>query len=447
MQGWVRVEGGVEQTIQRLLGALLAQGVVHGLLVPLRTPDGRNAVPTLVRDPALLERAAPLAPVLPVNGGTVLGQVTATGAPGRVGAVLRNCELRAAVELSKVRQVVLDDVILIGIDCLGTYPVQDYARLVEQGLDPVAPLLAAASSPSPLLHLSPSLRPACTMCERPIPGAGESYPPHVTIGLLGVPNAERLWVTVRDESLGEGIAGVLGLEPAPVIPSAAQPVIPSAARNLTEPAPVIPSAAQPVIPSAARNLTEPAPVIPSAAQPVIPSAARNLAEPATRVEAIRALIAVRAAERDRRFATLRERLHEPQALLAQFATCIHCQNCMRACPICYCKECVFRTDVFDHPSARYWDWAERKGGVRLPSDTLLFHVTRLLHMVHACVGCGMCSDACPVGIPVADVFRAVGQAVQARFGYVPGRDPAEEMIVSTFREDELRELGEPEKPG
>ena len=430
MQGWVRVEGGVEQTIQRLLGALLAQGVVDGLLVPLRTPDGRNAVPTLVRDPALLERAAPLAPVLPVNGATVLGQVTsqhrlfqagaATGALGRVGAVLRNCELRAAVELSKVRQVVLDDVILIGIDCLGTYPVQDYARLVEQGLDPIAPLLAAASTllsfpslsslPS-LPSLPSSLRPACTMCERPIPGAGESYPPHVTIGLLGVPNAERLWVTVRDDPLGASIASVLGLEPTPVIPSAAQPVIPSVA------------------------------------QPVIPSVARNLAEPATRVEAIRELVAARAAERDRRLATFRERLHEPQALLAQFATCIHCQNCMRACPICYCKECVFRTDVFDHPSARYWDWAERKGGVRLPSDTLLFHVTRLLHMVHACVGCGMCSDACPVGIPVADVFRAVGQAVQARFGYVPGRDPAEEMVVSTFREDELRELGEPEKPG
>jgi formate dehydrogenase subunit beta len=79
--------------------------------------------------------------------------------------------------------------------------------------------------------------------------------------------------------------------------------------------------------------------------------------------------------------------------------------------------------------------------VRLPSDTLLFHLTRMLHMAHACVGCGMCSDACPVGIPVADLFRAVGQCVQQGFGYLPGRDPDEPMIIAEFREDELGGLG------
>jgi formate dehydrogenase subunit beta len=384
MQGWLKVEDNTEKTVNRLLEALLTGGIVDGLLVPLRTPDGRNVVPTLVRDPALLARAAPLAPVLPINGGTVLGHVTATGGLGRVGAVLRNCELRAAVELSKVRQVLLDDVVLVGVDCLGTYGVEEYVRMVEEGVDPVAPALAAAREGRVEPLPGTTFRPGCTMCEQPIPGAGESYPPHVTVGLLGVPNGKRLWVAVRDARVGEGLASVLGLEPA--------------------------------------------------------------AEPPARVEAVGALVAARTAERDRRFAAFRGRVHDPASLLGEFATCIRCQNCMRVCPICYCKECIFRTDVFDHPSARYWDWAGRKGGVRLPSDTLLFHVTRLLHMAHACVGCGICSDSCPVGIPVADVFRAVGQAVQTCFGYVPGRDPAEEMVIATFREDELRELGEPHRP-
>lgn len=388
MQGWLKVEGDARATINALLGRLLAENVVDALLVPLRTPDDRNVVPTLIRDPALLERADPLAPVMPRNAATVLGRVTATGDVGRLGAVLRPCEVRTAVELAKVRQTVLDDVLLISVDCLGTYKVDVYAAMVDAEDAAAGVALESAREGRVVPVEGRIFRSACTMCERPIPSIvrgedgprkggenGDSWGVDLAIGLLGVPNDRRLWVSVRSDELGAS----LGLEPAE--------------------------------------------------------------EPAERTEAVQALIEARTVERDRRFAALTEQVHGPQGVLDEFATCIGCQNCMVVCPICYCKECVFRTDVFDHPSARYWDWAERKGGVRLPADTILFHLTRMLHMAHACVGCGVCSDGCPVGIPVADIFRAVGGRVQARFDYVPGRDPQEEMVIATFYEHELETLG------
>jgi formate dehydrogenase subunit beta len=131
-----------------------------------------------------------------------------------------------------------------------------------------------------------------------------------------------------------------------------------------------------------------------------------------------------------------------EGLLAEFARCIRCHNCMINCPICYCRECIFRTPTFEHDSELFYQWAERKGSVRMLSDTLLFHLTRLNHMVTSCVGCGMCTEACPAGIDVGTMFRAVGETVQALFDYHPGRSLEEAAPVQEFREDELEELGE-----
>ena len=87
-------------------------------------------------------------------------------------------------------------------------------------------------------------------------------------------------------------------------------------------------------------------------------------------------------------------------------------------------------------------WADRRGIVRMLPDTVLFHLTRLNHMVTSCVGCGVCTDVCPSGIPVATIFRTVGAKTQAVFDYTPGLSLEDEVPLATFREDELTELGE-----
>ncbi len=73
----------------------------------------------------------------------------------------------------------------------------------------------------------------------------------------------------------------------------------------------------------------------------------------------------------------------------------------------------------------------------MPSDTLIFHLTRLSHMATSCVGCGMCESACPSGLPVSSLFSLIGSQLQDMFDYVPGKDPEEEAPVSVFKEEEL----------
>ena len=63
------------------------------------------------------------------------------------------------------------------------------------------------------------------------------------------------------------------------------------------------------------------------------------------------------------------------------------------------------------------------------------------HMSTSCVACGMCQDACPNDVPVAQIFKMVGYETQKRFDYVAGRSLEEPVPLTQFREDELHEIG------
>ena len=161
-------------------------------------------------------------------------------------------------------------------------------------------------------------------------------------------------------------------------------------------------------------------------------------EPSSRKEVVDRVVAERAKKRDAAFKEFSGGVKDLQSFLDRFSTCIRCHNCMVACPICYCKECVFRTAIFEHEGDQFLRWADRKGGIRMPTDTLIFHLIRMSHMVTSCIGCGLCDSACPSRLPVATLFRSVGDKIQKMFKYVPGRDVSEVPPVATFKEDELK---------
>jgi formate dehydrogenase subunit beta len=142
-----------------------------------------------------------------------------------------------------------------------------------------------------------------------------------------------------------------------------------------------------------------------------------------------------------------EIVKEPEGILEIVGNCVNCYNCRVACPVCYCRECVFVTDTFRHPSEKYFRWAEKKGRLKMPTDTIFYHLTRMLHMSTLCVGCGQCTSACPNGIAVDTLFRTVARQTQQRFGYEPGRDVDEPQPLATFNSGELLDVTGQEATG
>ena len=359
--------------VQGFLRQMLETGIVDTLLVPMETPHGA-ITPALVSDPEMLDRANPLAPVMGLNAARLAGRVSVREPRDRVGVVLRPCELRALVELIKLQQASLDDLVTIGVDCLGTYDVSVYTAMRDDGGVDMAAYgrgtgLATAPSGELAAEEGYTFRDACQMCEKPHAEGAD-----VTLELFGADLSGGIPVSLPD-AMGE----TLGLTAAEF--------------------------------------------------------------EADRSRVIEKVVAARTQVRDERFAEIRERLDQ-EGVEGVFASCIRCHNCMTVCPICYCKTCLFKSQVFDHEPVQYANWAQRKGAYRMPADTTLFHLTRLNHMVLSCVGCGMCTSDCPADLPVGAVFRAIGQETQAVFDYEPGRDVEEPLPLITFQEDEWMDVGE-----
>ena len=125
-----------------------------------------------------------------------------------------------------------------------------------------------------------------------------------------------------------------------------------------------------------------------------------------------------------------------------FGKCIGCHGCNAVCPICYCTLCDFDSFNYDYNTPILEKELEEKGALRLPPDTMFFHLGRLSHMSFSCVGCGMCSDVCPASIPVAAVFKKTGEETAGIFDFVAGRRIDEDIPVMIYKEEEFPELGE-----
>ncbi len=406
--------------IQELLRSMLSQGLVSAVLVPQEIPSSKTVVQTLVRDPAKLGAANPLAPVFGVNSARIVakmcidqmvrapadvdevqepeqeqeseqeqqadspdaedkasaqeeGQASEPGQddseqqpagcdgqsrPAPIALVLRPCEIRALVELVKLQQASMDPFLVIGVDCWGTYSVKEYAAKVKGSGDSsvTADFLKQVTAG----NLPEEVRGACRICQYPAPTYAD-----VVIQLIGDDINQQIHVQAQSEK-GKELFTALGLEDTP--------------------------------------------------------------ESGEREKAIAKL------KDDKKQLAEKDQVDFLDMISS---LCINCHNCRAVCPICYCKQCVFEGEVFKYPLEKYLNLSGKKGFLCMPPDKLLFHLTRMSHVATSCVACGQCEAACPNGIPLGQIYHKISTAVQEALGYEAGRSLDDELPLTTFREDEL----------
>jgi formate dehydrogenase subunit beta len=196
---WTLKTGGDALARVRIfLAALWQSAGLEGMLVPVLAEGERAPHVELLTDAGRLAEADPFAPLMLANGARDLADRAQAGFEGRLGAVLRPCEIRALTEVVRRRSGVLGSFLLVGVDCLATFAPQDYERRARElgGPDELTrEALLFSRQGGILLYRN---RPACQRCGAPLPATVD-----LCLGVHGLTAGEAVLVTARDDATSD----------------------------------------------------------------------------------------------------------------------------------------------------------------------------------------------------------------------------------------------------
>jgi len=358
------IEKNLDETILNFIKEALDKKFIDAVILPKRVPSGDSFAYLLIKDKSILEGASPLPPVIPIQGAKAISSLTRQGSvKKKILAIMHPCEIRATIELFKLKQTDLHNLLLMSFDCPGVLSLSDYLENPDKG--------DKTFMEDYQKWETKNMRPVCKICTDFDAPASDLH-----IGLLGADEGKAFLTSLSPG--GEQFMNALGL-----------------------------------------------------------STDTPLDKWETEFEKLK-----EEREKSKKEAQkeLKTKVEGPENLLETFSNCINCHNCMRVCPVCYCRQCYFDSDAFKLPPENFIARAEKKGSLRFPAETLIFHIGRMTHISQSCVSCGTCEDACPMDIPIAQIFSLVADKTQKVFDYKPGRNKEEPLPTVVYQEEELQEF-------
>lgn len=359
----LKINKGVEEGVKEVLKFLLENERVKGVFTLRKT--GRNGAVTyaLIKDPSEIDNCLPLYPLMPINAAKSLSTLTLREPLSESLALfVRPCELRAFVELVKLQQGSLENMLILSSTCGGVYPLKmAVTSNTDRNLEKYWTSLRAIEIPS-------DIRPTCKGCEHFLP-----YNSDMTLVSIGKDIDKSCNVVLNTKKAEESLRGI----------------------------------------------------------------EEEISDGELAAEDMESLRKRRISEREKLFSDLKTEDFGLDGLIDLHGKCIGCHGCSSVCPICYCRLCFFDSEVNEPGFSSYEGEMRKRGGIRVPPKTIFYHLGRLSHVGISCVGCGSCSDVCPVDIPLSTIFLKIGNAIQGTYGYLPGKDLDEKIPLQTFEEEEL----------
>jgi formate dehydrogenase subunit beta len=188
-QWMLKTKGDPLGAVHRFVSQVWQDARLEAMVVP---PTGKDQLHVLT-DPARLGEVNPFQPLMLMNMARVIPEVLKEHPDGRVGVMLRPCEMRALTEMAGRGAFNTERLLTVCVDCLGTFPEDEFEwraarKGSEKGLAGEALQFAPQGGIAAYRY-----RAACQMCVSP--GAAEA---DVNIGVLGLPVRQTVLAEVKN---------------------------------------------------------------------------------------------------------------------------------------------------------------------------------------------------------------------------------------------------------
>ena len=314
----------------------LESKMVDAVLAVTKGVDLYDAVPVIVTDPKDLARTAGS-----LHCGTLLlpklVKKYLDGAEDKkIGVTVKGCDMMGFYELAKRKQINLDNIIMIGVNCGGSVsPVTARKMIAEKyGVDPEIVHKEEIDkgqfiieyegghkgiSVDELEEAGYGRRSNCRRCKLKIPRQADLACGNW--GVIGDKAGKATFVEVCSEKGANLMAGAIK-----------------------------------------KGILETAPANPKGLE--------------IRAKVEGAMLKLGEKWRKHDFEALGEGKDRLTKIMAETSRCIKCYGCIEACPICYCVDCTTKNPAYVPPG-------------ELPVN-FMFHLIRYAHIADSCVNCGQC---------------------------------------------------------
>ncbi len=168
---------------------------LDGMLAPVNGSEKKPVGSQVIDKPELLAKINPFKPLMTTNTARMVPELIRTQPQSQLAALLRPCEMRALIEMPKHDGFTLDKFVTICVDCLGTYPADEYqwrAARRESHKEAEDDNLHFARQGGIMAY---RYRSACQTCASP-QASGADY----NLMVIGLPVRQAILVAAKDEN-------------------------------------------------------------------------------------------------------------------------------------------------------------------------------------------------------------------------------------------------------